>query len=783
MVRRVRCIPPSAVAIALLAIAPIWPLLSHFLGRRTLVFSDIAALHHPLVHGAQGVAGGALWSDAIFCGYPLFADTQAAPYYPGTWLLQLFDHPRVFIAFVFVHLSIGAVGAFFWLAQHRFEWPARVVGAVTLAFGGFFVCEGNHLGMLAAMSWTPWLLGSATRVVERPTLSRIAVGAVVAYLLLAAGSPQMASLAALLATAYAMMLLLARWREGWRALSLRLAALAALTLFALGLGAIVILPATELLSLSQRSIGLDLNFASQRYIASSSLWQLLVHPRLQRPPTVANVNAATVELYVGLVGCMLATLGVFAAANARATGRALLFPLSFLVLAVLAIGAALGPTQLIYQAAIEHLPLLGLFRVPMRLFFLAQLAIAFLAAYGLSCWIRGQLGRRAVIVVFSAFALLLLLGGRAWLASFRLSFVTARPELSLLVMLLPLGAAAAFFAFRHQRRVAGLALAALVFVDLVILAAPRYPLMTNEDDHPSREQYHHGHLRGVAHVATIGRDQRPPPRLLIAPGFGHGSYNTTFLERVHGVSGYNASSLLRFLDLMHLINKGRFYPRSGLYKDEVSLKPERLWSPLVDMLAAPYVLTPNRPKAPHLKLIATFQAGHKTERLYHNTRAVPRVYLAYHTKVATSLAERQEALISLDPQQTALVESPMLKLDGPKHIEAARIVSQEPDRWLLEAAPTQHALLVIADSYYPGWRATVDGVDATIVPTNQIFRGIELSPGAHRIELRFEPASYRVGRSISLTTLVVLLLALGWRWHNARRRSPTLGKEVQLPTT
>lgn len=770
LLQLVRRVPPWVGAVALLLIAPVWPLLAHLTGKRTLFFSDIADLHHPLVHGAAGLAGGALWSDAIFCGYPLIADSQAARYYPGTWLLQALDHPNIFVAFVFIHLALCAVGTFFWLTQHRLEWPARLVGAVTVAFSGFFICEGNHLGMLATMAWTPWLLGCAARVVERPTFLRVALGALVAFLVLVAGSPQMAAMAALLTTAYTLLLLLARGHHGWRALGQRLLALAALTLLALGLGAIAILPAAEFLPLSQRSIGLRLDFASQLHIAADALWQLLIHPRLHRPPVAESAHAADVELYLGIVGCLLATLGLVAATSARARGRRLLLPLGFFVLAVLAIGAALGPTQVFYQAAVEHLPLLGLFRVPMRMFFVAQLAIALLAAFGLSAWMRGQLGRRSVVVVLVAFALLLPFGGRAWIEGFGISFVVGRPDLTLLALLLPIAAVVTLL--WRNRRPAALALAAIAFIDLVVLAAPRYPLMTDENDKPSRERYRQGRLAGVAHVAALGRHRRRAPRLLIAPGFGHGSYNETFLQHVPGVSGYNASSQLRFLDVMHLIAKGRLYPRSGLYKDEVSLKPARLWTPLVDMLAAPYVLTPKLVEIPHFELIASFQGGEATEHLYVNKRAVPRAYLAYQTRVAETLAQREGALLRFDPHKSVIVERQALKLDGPRRIDPVRVVSQSPDRWLLAATPTRRALLVIADSYYPGWHATVDGVTAPIVVVNHIFRGIALDPGPHRIELRFMPAGYRIGRWISLVTLVLLLLALGWRlWRGWRRRS------------
>jgi len=72
----------------------------------------------------------------------------------------------------------------------------------------------------------------------------------------------------------------------------------------------------------------------------------------------------------------------------------------------------------------------------------------------------------------------------------------------------------------------------------------------------------------------------------------------------------------------------------------------------------------------------------------------------------------------------------------------------------------------VTDSYYPGWRASVDGRPAPLLRTNLLFRGVPVPAGSHRVRLWFDPLSVKLGFAVSAVALAANLagLALYGRW-------------------
>src|SRR6185295_4881108 len=69
--------------------------------------------------------------------------------------------------------------------------------------------------------------------------------------------------------------------------------------------------------------------------------------------------------------------------------------------------------------------------------------------------------------------------------------------------------------------------------------------------------------------------------------------------------------------------------------------------------------------------------------------------------------------------------------------DRVRIASFAPERIVLETASEAPGLAVLAEAWYPGWTARVDGAPASCVPVNAWMRGVPVPAGAHLVTLEF----------------------------------------------
>lgn len=158
--------------------------------------------------------------------------------------------------------------------------------------------------------------------------------------------------------------------------------------------------------------------------------------------------------------------------------------------------------------------------------------------------------------------------------------------------------------------------------------------------------------------------------------------------------------------------------------------------------------------------------------IFENLDALPRARLVGRVIVvsdADRLFERC-AEPDFDPRTMAITDSPPRAPLPPaaEHLKGtATVVSRSSGTVVIEAEAGADCVLVVADAYYPGWRAYVDSTEVEVFPVYHAFRGVVLPEGKHRVEFRMQPRVFKFALGVSTFTL--LTSAVVAAAHLARR--------------
>jgi hypothetical protein len=193
-------------------------------------------------------------------------------------------------------------------------------------------------------------------------------------------------------------------------------------------------------------------------------------------------------------------------------------------------------------------------------------------------------------------------------------------------------------------------------------------------------------------------------------------------------------------------------------------------STLLDLVNMKYVLTDQEIRSPKFELV--FDRGTK---IYRNRAVLPRAFITPEAKAfpRQELIQAELRSSSFDPRTTVLLqeETPEARVGGGSG--EARVLAYRPEEVVIHASVSGGGgWLVLSDAFYPGWQATVDGKPVKIYRADYAFRAVPLPEGTHLVRFAYYPLSYRLGRSISLATLLLIGVLIGrsaWtrRWRRA----------------
>ncbi len=700
-----------------------------------------------------------LWNPYQFAGHPFLAAALYGVCYPPN-VLYLFLPTAVAIeAIVVLHLALSGWFTYRYAAVVGLPPLARFAGAATYMFCGFMANQaGWFTPAISSSTWLPLALIAVERIVDRrDTRSAALLAAAVALALLGGWTQFWVYTMYVIGLYAAARVAASAWRGATRA---QIGTMVVLLGLAIGLGvavtAVQLLPTRELQVLGPRRPG-GLTTAQLVPFVSLSPRRLMSEALDWRTarPFIAH-------FYFGPIVLALVGLSLLSTRN----------PVSLGVMWVVLVASYLVSIALntpFFEHVYLHLPAARWFRLPQRICFLLAFSAAVLAAFGTDALGNGPPARRVPTLVVG---IGILVCGAV--------FLVGRPPLPAVELAL-IGIAACAFGgailaqgTRQRTRLSTLVVLVAI-ADLVHGANNvfRHPIhgvevLHRQDAILDYVREHQGLDRTYLHD-SIGFD------------FSITQKQGT-LHEIYSVGDYEPLSLLRFAELFDLIGISRAIAPSTVYfpfTGYLNVDPRSPHRAVLDVLSLRYWVVGRMNRAMLIAMSAPGSPWHrvpgvatKAYVLFEHATPLPRAYVATHAVIVPDGAASLAAIAAsdFDPRRSVVVESavglpppPRGSSESPTSVTPAHITSYEPREVRIEADVAAPGYLVLTDTYYPGWKATVDGVPVPIYAGNHVVRAVPVESGHHLVTLRYEPMSVKLGAFVSAISLVAIcaLAAVG----------------------
>ncbi len=190
---------------------------------------------------------------------------------------------------------------------------------------------------------------------------------------------------------------------------------------------------------------------------------------------------------------------------------------------------------------------------------------------------------------------------------------------------------------------------------------------------------------------------------------------------------------------------------------------------LADLFAVRWLYSPTLAAAPR----PGYRPVTGQSNVVENLDAFPRAWVAHSWRAADGFDAALRLVSASTSRQlfaSPVIEGVAARRAGPAP-EPATVERQSDDEVVLSATASTPGYLVLDDTFYPGWKAEVDGHDEEIEPANGAFRAIRLDAGRHEVSFAYESAAVRWGWIVSLLGLLCAAGLAGFALVRRRRAS------------
>lgn len=512
----------------------------------------------------------------------------------------------------------------------------------------------------------------------------------------------------------------------------------------LALAAVQLAPFLQFSLASERLAEADYGFATEYSLPPAHLITLLVPEYFGEPTRVGYWSVPTFEELAYYAG-LLAILGIVLAL--RKPSRLTWF---LVIVMVLGIALALGRYGVLYPLAYEYLPPFRMVRAPGRATILFLFSATLLLGLSLSTWLGVPFAERQEKLrnTWRWTLMIIAVLGVVALAATGAVFMSVHPTdtsgrlwhqiggyaLATVILLLGGGLIWAYLGTpksdERRRALLSMALILLAVSDMWLFA---YKFVRVEPPTPD--------AFWLDARSVVGETKER----VLPWGVSLFDQNGAMQVGLNSVFGYDSLEPAEHVALASSVPD----PRSSAY----------------DVLAARYVIAPTELNdfgdgEQPLSLLAQEGAAWIYERA--RPLAVARLVNDFEVIPDAQLAVQRVHEPNFDPASTAIMDSdPACGLNSTSGTPGSvEILDSAPGYWLIRTASESEAILVLAETAYPGWRVEVDGQTAEVLTAYTTLKAVCVPPGAHEIVWTYLPTVYQVGGMVTIATLLLVVAAV-----------------------
>jgi hypothetical protein len=693
----------TAVAAACILVLFSLPLLSGTI----YTINDLTDFHLPMRRFyADALSKGTdfTWCPLIFCGFDLHAEGQLGMYHPlHLFLYRFLPLTTAFNLELVLSYPAMLLGMYFFCRRWKFSPGASMFGAYTFTFNSFMFMRFQHLNQIGTIAHLPWAVLCCDIIMRGGSRKQMQLSFIALTLLtgsqLLLGFPQAFWMISIIEAVYVLILAVS--------LGVYFPLLGVLSSKLLGvlLGSVQLIPTLASIPLSTRATP-TLEYLGEYSFHPINFLQT-ISPYFFREPIIPYSCVWEGTFYTGAVAVVLCIWLLTRKAD-MVKHKVILTIAMFL--AATGLIMALGKYMPTFSMVMS-LPVFGLFRCPNRYSLFSHFGLSITAACALSCLIEAMRDCRRLTKSTGVFTVII--GGMAVFSLLYALQVSRDPQhwlskninppymAALGSALLALSAAAVIGALKGYRW-GVLAIVVMQVADLGIYC----------------ESFVLSQGKVMSYADFVNGIKTPP----INKG-----------ERV-------------FTDNINFVKDNQLLLKDlQLSRGYVALLPRKELDPYkfsaIRITGATWARVDLGPD--------------KMDQWVSLNGSLPRVKLYCR---ATASNDVNSQIDKIDLKTTALV-SKEISLTGDIPGEA-KIVREVPGEIEIAANVNSRQLLMISESFHPGWHVDVNGERREVIQVFGDYMGCILDPGIHKVRFLWNFTSLMIGKSISIVIGLAMFIWL-----------------------